>query len=208
MTHSAPMRGCSPTCTPTSGARSSRSHPRPRRRWRHSSTASTSSSRPPESRASRTGASTATTCSPAGARCGRGDHRIRRHRPVRRLRLERPRRAGVSAARSSWIIAAPSSCRCRSARPRSVTRRRFGALAAVLRAGHRSRRARRLLGGRGPRVRPRSARRAISAGSTAARAETGAPADQQRHAAAARHLPVRRRLRGDDDDDAAARARC
>ena len=54
--------------------------------------------------------------------------------------------------------------------------------------------------------RRRSACRGTSAGSTPATPTLMDKApSEQRHAAAARHLPVRRRLRGDDDDDAAAR---
>ena len=129
--------------------------------------------------------------------------------PYAGLRVERPRRRRRSAARSSWTSAARSSCRCRSARRRWVTPPRSArsprSCGLAPRASAPSSTA-----PPSKRSRPRPARVSRHLGwEYADHAVDGRDgAHQQRHAAAARGLPLRRRLRGDDDDDAAARPRC
>ena len=132
------------------------------------------------------------------------DHRVRAHRPLRGLRVERSRGAGLQRRHrdgSAGPAQAPDVARRDGGRPHCRARR-AGRGAASARDGRRSRRG--LLRDRSARVRAGACLTSSRVGVRRPRVDADDGAHQQRHAAAARRLPVRRRLRGDDDDDAAA----
>ena len=133
---------------------------------------------------------------------GAGHQRVRRDRALCRLCVERPGRAGVQRrggrhpARSAE---APDVARRDRGRSHRGARCAGGGPA---RPCHRRRRVRRLRGRGGARRDPVPDRAVPRLG--VPRPPRDLRADRHRHAPAARHLPLRRRLRGDDDDDAAA----